>query len=318
MNFCVFISFILILTSSSLFADSLRLALNGKPEPQFGGFYAAEKKGFFRDQGLNVKIFPAPAESSAEMRSSTIQLLEKNQAEYAITSADELILAHDQGAKDIIAIYAAYQTSPQCIMIHAERNLGYLEDVFKASGTLSWQPEIPSSKFLTKKYAPFKVKTAPLSNSIENFQKDPLASQQCLAPQAALTAQKTGLPMKIFRVADNGYNPYATVLITRSSRARNNSLEVQKMVQATRLGWQSYLKDPTETNKLIESLNKTMDLATFKTLAEAQSDLINPQPQIPERLGIMETSRWETLIEELFELKLIKSKPKATELFQNL
>ena len=37
-------------------ADAVRLALNWKAEPQFGGFYAAEVHGHYAKHGLSVEI----------------------------------------------------------------------------------------------------------------------------------------------------------------------------------------------------------------------------------------------------------------------
>lgn len=299
--------------SPPLFADQIRLGLNWKPEPQFGGFYAASKLGFFKDKSLTVQILEGGSGTP------TIQMLAAGQVDYAIVSADEVILAHDRGSKDIIALYAAYQTNPQGILVHAERNFGFLEDVFKSDGTLLWQAGLPYAQFLNKKYARIsKVKTAPYLGGIGNFQNDPKISQQCFVTSEPLLAEKAGLKVKTFLVADSGYNPYTTVLVTKASRLKDKTLEVQKMVQAIRAGWHSYQKNPDETNKLMAGLNKAMDVASMKASWKAQLSLIEPFPELPDKLGTMELSRWEILIDQLADLKLIKTKPKATDLFQNL
>ena len=44
------------LFSASAFAQKLQLALNWKPEPQFGGFYAAQLNGEFKKRHLDVEI----------------------------------------------------------------------------------------------------------------------------------------------------------------------------------------------------------------------------------------------------------------------
>ncbi len=245
--------------------------------------------------------------------------LAAGQVDYAIVSADEVILAHDRGSKEIIALYAVYQTNPQGIMVHTDRNFGFLEDVFKSEGTLLWQAGLPYAQFLSKKYgASMKVKTAPYLGGIGNFQQDPKISQQCFVTSEPLLAQKAGLQVKTFLIADSGYNPYTTVLVTRNSRLKTKTLEVQKMVQAIRAGWHSYQKNPDETNKFMNNLNKTLDLPSLKASWKAQLALIEPFPELPDKLGTMELSRWEILIDQLADLKLIKHKPKAMDLFQNL
>ncbi|HEX5638061.1 MAG TPA: ABC transporter substrate-binding protein, partial [Gammaproteobacteria bacterium] len=45
-----------LLAQSGVPAQPLVLALNWKPEPQFGGFYAAQVSGYYEKNDLDVKI----------------------------------------------------------------------------------------------------------------------------------------------------------------------------------------------------------------------------------------------------------------------
>src|SRR5829696_10026659 len=45
-------------TGGDAAGGKIKLQLNWKPEPQFGGFYAAEGTGAFKKQGLDVEIVP--------------------------------------------------------------------------------------------------------------------------------------------------------------------------------------------------------------------------------------------------------------------
>jgi NitT/TauT family transport system substrate-binding protein len=300
-----FISFI----SLNLFAAELNLALNWKPEPQFGGFYTASQLGAFKKHGLEVKILEGGSGTP------TIQMLAAGKIEYAIVSADEIVLSHDRGAKDVVAIFAVYQVNPQGIMTHAEKNYSKIEDVFKREGTLLWQSGLPYVQHALKKYGPLKVKTAPYLGGIGNFQKDPNVSQQCFVTSEPLVAEKAGLKVKTFLVSETGYNPYTTVVAVKASRLKEHPEEVKKMVAALREAWGEYLKNPEPTNKHMATLNKAMDMQTFQKSAEAQFALIDTKEK---PLGSMTTERWQTLVQQLSDLKLIKTMPKPTELFQSL
>ena len=48
-------------------------------------------------------------------------MLGAGKVDYAIVSADEVVIAHDRGAKNVVALFATFQTNPQAIMAHAER-----------------------------------------------------------------------------------------------------------------------------------------------------------------------------------------------------
>ncbi len=294
-------------------AASLKLALNWKPEPQFGGFYAADINKTFLQKQLDVKILEGGSGTP------TIQMLASGVVEYAVVSADEIILSHDRGATDVVAIFASYQTNPQGILVHAEQNFQSIDDVFKSSGTLLWQDGLPYAQFIKKKYGKdFKIKTAPYTGGIGNFQNDPQISQQCFVTSEPLTAQASGLKVRTFLVADSGYNPYTTVLVTTASRLKEKPAEVQAVVAAVRDGWNAYLKDPKPTNLAMGKLNKAMNADTFQKSAEAQRVLIETAEAKGVTLGSMTQARWQSLVDQLAELKLIKKKMPATALFWNL
>jgi len=190
----------------------LRLALNWKAEPQFGGFYAADVAGHFAANGLEVEIIEGGSGAP------TIQVVGAQQVEYAIVAADEIVISHDRGAGNVVALFAVYQINPQAIMVHKSRGFKGIEDVMKNDGTLLWQGGLPYAQFLSRKYAPVRVRTAPYLGGIGNFQNDPTISQQCFATSEPLTAARAGLEVDTFMIADSGYNPYTTVLVTTRDR----------------------------------------------------------------------------------------------------
>ena len=297
------IAFVLLAISVEARAAPITLALNWKPEPQFGGFYAAD----FAPRGLDVSIIEGGSGTP------TIQMLGAGKVDYAVVSADEVVISHDRGAANVVALFATYQTNPQGIMVHRERGFHSLADVFASDGTLLWQAGLPYAQFLAKRYAPLKVHTAPYLGGIGNFQNDKMVSQQCFVTSEPLAAARAGIAVDTFLVADSGYNPYTTVLVTTRDRHAQHADEVTKVVAAVRAGWESYLKDPAPANAKMGALNKAMDPRTFDESARAQVALIRtPDTKV---LGEMTLARWQALVDQLKELKSIKSNVDAKALF---
>lgn len=288
-------------------AEPITLALNWKAEPQFGGFYAAQVKNVYRDNGLDVAI------TEGGSGTPTVQMLAAGKVNYAIVSGDEIVIAHDRGAKNIVAIFATYQTNPQGIMTHAERNFANIDDVMHGEGLLLWQSGLAYAQFFKKKYAPIKVTTAPYLGGIGNFQKDNTISQQCFVTSEPLAAKKSGIAVKTFLIADSGYNPYTTVLATTRENLQRNPEQVKKMIAAVRAGWKDYLQNPEPTNHAMSALNKAMDVQTFADSANAQKSLI--QPENNATLGSMTAARWQTLIDQLQSINMIKNQVTPDELF---
>jgi NitT/TauT family transport system substrate-binding protein len=280
----------------------VRLALNWKPDPQFGGFYAAP----YQKHGLDVEILPGGAGTP------TVQMIGAGSAEFGIVSADELVIARARG-NDVVALFAVFQNCPQGIMVHASRHLASIADVLK-EGTLAVQRGLPYTSILEKKYGFDHVKVVPSpGGDISAFLHDEKFAQQCFVMSEPLQARHAGVDVKVFPVADIGYNPYTTVLATSGAQLKSDPDHAKSMVAAVREGWRAYLGNPESTNTKMHDLNPSMDAAAFTEVAEGQKPFIDTG-----ELGVMTAERWTTLIGQLAELGDIPQAIPAQDCFRNL
>lgn len=290
-------------------AEKLTLQLNWKPEPQFGGFYAAEVMGKFKEQGLDVEIRPGGAGTP------TIELLGAGKVPFAIVSADEIPRARQQGAK-VVALFAAYQLHPQGIMTRASRGFTKIDDVFSHPGTLAMERGLPYANFLKTKYGFDKLRVVPSpAGDFSQYRTDENYAMQCFVTSEPLAAKQIGIEPKTFLIAEAGYNPYATVLATNEDYLRKHPETVKKMTAAVRDGWRAYLDDPSRTNEAMHKLNTAMEMDVFIASAEAQKPLIETEETKTHGLGCMTTERWQTLINQLVELKVIDKPVSPSECF---
>jgi len=168
----------------------------------------------------------------------------------------------------------------------------------------------------------------PYVGGISNFASDPKHSQQCFVTSEPLLAAKLGLKVKNFLIADAGYNPYTTVLISRRSFVEKNLALTKSLVQQVRDGWGQYVAGADLTKRVdarMHELNGSIDLATLASSGRAQVDLIVPKVNVPGggvKLGEMTEARWKELIDQLKSLKVIEIKskagPEAKDLFINI
>lgn len=285
----------------------IRLALNWKPDPQFGGFYAAP----YAKHGLDVEILPGGAGTP------TVQMIGAGSAEFGIVSADELVIARSRG-NDVVALFAVFQNNPQGIMVHASRHLHDLGDVLQ-SGTVALQKGLPYARLLEQKYGFGKVKIVPSpGGDISAFLSDKNFAQQCFIMSEPLTARHAGADVQVFPVSDAGYNPYTTVLATAGDSLRKDPARATAMVAAVREGWRAYLDDPKPTNERMHQLNPSMSPEVFAEVAEAQKPLIETGDTRRNGLGSMTAQRWTTLIVQLKDLGDIQKVPSAEECYRAL
>jgi NitT/TauT family transport system substrate-binding protein len=288
----------LLLTSSVLAADKVKLTLNWVPEPEFGGIYAAKENGSFAKHNLDVEITPGGAGTP------TWQLVASGKADFAVASADEVFIARAQGA-DVTAFFATYQTCPQGIMVHASRGLKEIGDVFKG-GTIAMEPGLAYANFLKKKYGFDKVKLVAYDGGVGTFLAKPDFAQQCFITSEPLAAKKSGGDPQVFLIADAGYNPYTAVIITTGKIVKEKPGQVRDMFLALQDGWRAYLDDPKPTNAAMGKLNPDMDQETFAAAAEAQKKLIETEWTKQNGLGAMDHERWTQLGKQLLDLDVVK------------
>jgi NitT/TauT family transport system substrate-binding protein len=278
-------------------AERVLLALDWVPEPEFGGFYAAREGGAFRTKGLDVELQGGGAGVPV------VQMVASGKAEFGVAGADEILLARAHGA-DVLPVFAVFQTSPQGIMVHASRGAATLADAL-SGGTLAIEPGLPYAVFLKKKYGFDKVKVVPYDGGVARFLAERDFAQQCFATSEPLAAQKKGGDPKVFLVSDEGYRPYAGVVITRAALWKEKPALVKAFVRAARAGWASYLKDPGPADAAMAAKNRSMDAETFAAVAAAQARFVESDDTRKRGIGAMQRDRWEALGKQLVELGLV-------------
>ncbi|WP_407652621.1 ABC transporter substrate-binding protein [Aporhodopirellula aestuarii] len=269
--------------------------LNWFPEVEHGGVYQALVDGTYENEGLEVEIKPGGSETpvAAEL------LLGRSQ--FAITNADDVVLFRAQGA-EIVAVLAAVQDNPRCLLVRADSGVESFEDL---SGiTLQCQPGRAFLPFLRKHGYLEGVKEVPYFNSIAGMVNDPKMAVQAYVVAEPLLARQQGVDVRTLMVSDLGWNPYSSVLVTTGTLIRESPDMVRQFVEATRQGWVNYLKSPAQANEQILAANKHgMTAEVLQFGAEQMRTLAYPEETT--QFGEMTLDRWESLVNEMAELKVI-------------
>lgn len=294
----------------SALVSPVKLALDWVPEPEFGGFYAAREDGAYARHDIRIEIQGGGAGVPV------LQMVATGRADFGTVGADEVITARARGA-DVVALFAVFQTSPQGIMVHASRKLQKLEDAFH-SGTLGLETGLAYAAYLKKKFSWEGVKVVPYDGGVAHFLADPNFGQQCYVTSEPIAARQKGGDPAVFLIADAGFNPYTTVVITRREMLSQSPELVKAFVLATREGWRDYLDHPQVTNALLGKLNSSLDAATLSAASDAQKPLIESEDSKRDGLGTMQRARWQTLADQLLELKIVDKAPVVDDLFVKL
>ena len=279
------------------------VALNWFPEPEFGGIYEADLGGAYEQAGFDVTIQAGGAGAPVIPQVAT------GRVAFGVAMADEVVLARAQGA-NVVAVFATYQQSPRCILVHAARGLTDLSQL--TSGTLALEEGVPDAQWITKKYGFAGVQRVPFGGGVTQWMLDPNYAQQAFVTSEPLVAKRGGGDPQCLMVSDTGYNPYANVLITSGALIHDDPGMVDSFVAATKKGWAAYLADPARGNAEIAKLNPALTADMLAEMAAAQAPLVTS----PTGLGSMERARWETLVGQLQEIGSLATAVPPDDLFR--
>lgn len=296
--------------SSTTGKDKVILQLNWFPEAEHGGFYAAKVHGIFEKYNLDVEILPGGKAATVP------QELTVGRIQFGIINGDELVLSRESGV-DIVSLLAPLQTSPRCILVRKDSGIDKFEQL---SGlTLQLGAGQPFIEFLKSKGYMENVKVVPYQGGVGALVAGTGIGQQAYVFSEPLLAEQEKVPVNVLMVSEAGFNPYTSLLAVTKEYAQTHPDLVKRMVQACQEGWQKYLADPAETNKYILTQNehRLTDEALVYGVEKMKPLCINDTVPL-EKVGLMTAERWEELVKQMADLKLIDpAKVKASDCFDN-
>lgn len=216
------------------------------PEPEHGGFYQAQARGFFREAGLDVILLPGGPNAFALPKIAT------GQADIAQQDSTNVLLAIAEGLP-VIHIGAVFQNDPSVLMLHADNPVSRFEDL--NGKTLMARPEWAFLPFLKKKYG-IDFKLIPQNFSVANFigNRDFIQQGYYIAEPFHIV-QGGAQPPKFLYAWDAGFDAY-TVLAANRPWVERNEPTARAFLAAYIRGWTDYLEgDPTAAHALMQQGN---------------------------------------------------------------
>jgi len=273
---------------------TVRVQLNWYPESEHGGVFQAAADQTYADAGLQVDISPGGHATPVAPE------LELGRFDFGFANADDVVLARRQGM-DIVAVLAALQNSPRCILVQEASGVESFEDL--SGMTLQRQAGRLFVEFMREKGILNQVQEVPYQGSVAAMVADPKIAIQGYSFAEPLLAEQQGVNVRVLMVSDLGWNPYSSVLITSGELIRKDPEKVRRFVQATRSGWKNYLSDPTLGNEAILSANKHgMTAEALEYGSTGLRQLALPEGFDIEQVGTMTLERWKTLVQQMDQL----------------
>ena len=282
----------LVTTSLPAFAlDEVTFGTNWKAQAEHGGYYQAVATGIYEEHGLDVTIRPGGPQVNHP------QLLAAGQIDFNMGSTKFGAFNFVENDVPMVTVAAIFQKDPQILMVHPDQGIETLADmkgmpILISSGarTTYWEWLKIAYGFTDDQIRPYTFNSGP-------FIADPGIGQQgYLTSEPFAIAREGGFEPKVFLLADSGYDTYSTTIETSWRLVEENPDLVQRFVDATILGWYSYLyDDPAPGNELIKADNPDMTDAQIAYSIEKLKEYGIADSGDTEELGIgaMTDQRWQ-------------------------
>jgi NitT/TauT family transport system substrate-binding protein len=271
------------------------------PEPEHGGYYAADRLGLWKAEGVAVRVLVGGPNSEIEKRVAL------DPFGLGIVRGDAVFVAVERGLP-VVAVNAYFQHDPQGIMVRDDSPVKTFADL--ENRDIAMQIGATWLLYLQKKYALSKVRVRPVTGNVANFVKDPDWITQAYPTSEPYYALKEGVKSRVLQISESGFDPYRVIIANRQLVEKHPEL-VARFSRGAYRGWQEYYRSPQPIHDYLRSISPTMEDGgmRFSYVAMRRLRLSEGDPSRTETMGAVDLERWRSLGVILKDLGVIQSVP---------
>jgi NitT/TauT family transport system substrate-binding protein len=276
----------------------ITVQLDWFPEPEHGGLYQAQARGWFKEAGLEVTLLPGGPNVNVN------QFLATGQADIGQGESVTTLLDVHKGFP-LVQVAAVFQNDPSVFLLHADNPVKDFKDL--NGRKIMARPGWIFLDFLKQKYA-IDFTIIPFNFSVSNFIADPTFIQQGYYIAEPFFITQGGAPAPKYLYAwDAGYDSYG-VLIANKDWAAKNPAALRAFLAAYVRGWRDYVEgDPTPAHEAMKKANeKNTDafLAFSRKMIIDEKLVVGRDAADSSRIGRLDTARYAAQIKIVEDLKL--------------
>lgn len=284
---------------AALALDKVTFLTNWYAEAEHGGFYQAVAEGTYARHGLEVKI------GMGGPQVNVYQLLLAGKADFVMGYDYATISGIEQGLP-LITVAANFQSEPVGLIAHPD--VKRIEDLKTRTLLIGQASETTYWPWLKAKYGFTEAQKKPYAYSVQQFLIDKNIAQQGYITSEPFAIEKAGIKPVIFHLAQYGYPPYAQTVVTLTGTVRQRPDIIKRFIEASALGWKSYLKNPAPGNALIKKDNPQMEDAQldFSVAKLKEYGIVDGGDARTLGLFTMTDARWKQTFEVMRNSNLVK------------
>ncbi len=260
--------FILIFLNISLLSKDLKkvtLQLSWFDQFQFAGYYIAKEKGFYENFGLDVEIKPF------NFGIDVATLVDENRVDFGI--ARETLILEKVSGKNIVALYALFQSSPLILISTKESGINTIEDFKnkKIMTTIDDASEVSlKSMILSKKLKINDLDFVKHTHNIKDLIDKKVDVISAYKSKSPFYLEEKNIAYNIFSPRDYGFDMYSDFLFTNSELIKNDIDKVLAFKKASLKGWEYAYNNIEEAVDLILDKYNIQNLSKKELIYEAR------------------------------------------------
>ncbi len=284
--------------------DRVSFGTNWVAQGEHGGFFQALADGTYRKFGLDVTIVPGGPNVNNRV------LLIAGKLDFFMTA--NTLQSFDAVANNVpvVAVAAMFQKDPQVFLAHPESKVATIEDLKPLDLFISKEGIASYFQWLKSEYGFSAGKVKPYTSNAQPFLADKKSAMQGYVTSEPFAVEKqAGFKPTVILLADAGFNPYSTLIETRRDLVDNKQDLVQRFVDASIIGWYTYLYgDNTAGNAMIKKLNPEMtdDLLAYSVAKMKEHGIVDSGDSLRDGIGAMSDARYAGLFDQMVRAGVVR------------
>ncbi len=291
--------------------QEITLAMGYIPNVQFAPLYVAVKKGYFAEEGIQVKF-------DYGWETDLLKLVGTNELKFAVASGDQVILARSQGLP-VVYVMNWYRRYPVSVAALADAGIRTPQDLV---GKTVGIPATYGASYVGWRALLYATGISPESVTLQVIgyaQVPALLEKQVDAAVCYVMNEPVQLAQAGYAVVDIPVSDYIDLVsngfITNEQTIQKEPNLVQGMVRAALRGLQYTLDHPDEAFEIsLEFIPemKSTDIPLQKAVLYKSVEVWKS-----DRLGESSTAAWQASVDFMKAVGLIQEAPAVNQLFTN-
>ncbi len=275
-------------------------------QAQFAGFYAADQKGYYADEGLAVTFL----EGGPNVGRWTSVL--DGTTQFGLAAADEMILARSEG-KPFRTIAVIFRRSPVVFITLADSGITRPED-FAGMQIRAPANTVPTLHAMTARVgvSPSQYTEVNLPSDLALFATGEVPVWGVYINSFVVSAQQAGYQLNIIYPDDYGVHFYADTVFTTDDMIANNPDLVTHFLRATLKGWTYAVENPSEVPVMVQKVLPAADATIEIDRMTASIPLVNTGE---DHIGWMKPEIWVGMEQTLSEQDVLTAPLDVTQVY---